>query len=176
MAVRQTSMTASRRIKCGIYVNGGRENATPVAETRTRTLHSPAVRPDRCFLLADSYNASEPLVVRYQQYKPCMVHLRSRLAAFIRQRRGSMPQRMFARKTGLAQSSIMRIENEDQNVTLETLEILCKTFHVDVAELFPPVNTIRVYQPPVRISADLPMIHETQVPELAPAQAKEVNK
>jgi transcriptional regulator with XRE-family HTH domain len=105
-----------------------------------------------------------------------MVHLRSRLAAFIRQRRGSMPQRTFARKTGLAQSSIMRIENEDQNVTLETLEMLCKTFHVDVAELFPPVDTLRVYQPPVRGSAGLPMIHETSVPESAPADVKKTGK
>ncbi|TFH74695.1 XRE family transcriptional regulator [Gammaproteobacteria bacterium LSUCC0112] len=92
-----------------------------------------------------------------------MVHLRSRLAAFIRQRRGSMPQRAFARKTGLAQSSIMRIENEEQNVTLETLEMLCQTFHIDVAELFPPVGSIRVYQAPVRRGAGAPMIHETRV-------------
>ncbi|MDP3518666.1 MAG: helix-turn-helix transcriptional regulator [Pseudohongiella sp.] len=94
-----------------------------------------------------------------------MVHLRSRLAAFIRQRRGSMPQRTFARKTGLAQSSIMRIENEDQNVTLETLEMLCQTFHIDVAELFPPVDSIRVYQPPARSGAGMPMVHEPESSE-----------
>lgn len=32
--------------------------------TEQPILHSPAFRPDRCFLLADSYNAFEPLVVR----------------------------------------------------------------------------------------------------------------
>lgn len=74
-----------------------------------------------------------------------MVHLRSRLAAFIRQRRGSMPQRVFARKIGVAQSTIMRIENEDQNVTLLTLEQLCKAFQVDIAELFPAAETIKHY-------------------------------
>lgn len=76
-----------------------------------------------------------------------MVHLRSRLAAFVRQRRGNMPQRAFARKIGVAQSTIMRIENEDQNVTLLTLEQLCKAFQVDIAELFPAAETIRHYPP-----------------------------
>jgi DNA-binding XRE family transcriptional regulator len=156
--------------------SGGRENAAPTPFERLCVLHSPAFRPDRCFLLADAYNAFEPLVVRYQKYKPCMVHLRSRLAAFIRQRRGSMPQRIFARKIGLAQSSIMRIENEDQNVTLETLETLCKTFQVDVAELFPPVDKIRVYQAPVRVSMGIPMIHETKAPDSAPAGTKKTDK
>lgn len=70
----------------------------------------------------------------------------------------------------------MRIENEDQNVTLETLEMLCKTFHVDVEDLFPPVDSMRVYQAPVRVSTGLPMIHETNVPESAPAKAKEADK
>lgn len=105
----------------------------------------PCLPTDRCFLLAEPEIENEPLVVRYRKYKPCMVHLRSRLAAFIRQRRGSMPQRAFARKIGVAQSTIMRIENEDQNVTLLTLEQLCKAFQVDVGELFPAVDTIRHY-------------------------------
>ena len=56
-----------------------------------------------------------------------------------------MPQREFARKNGLAQSTIMRIENLDQNVTLDTLEQMCRSFHVDIAELFPVVESPRVY-------------------------------
>ncbi|MDT8428924.1 MAG: helix-turn-helix transcriptional regulator [Pseudomonadales bacterium] len=74
-----------------------------------------------------------------------MVQLRKRLAQFIRQKRGSMGQREFARKTGLAQSTIMRIENMDQNVTLDTLEHLCRVYHVDIEVLFPVVFTPRVY-------------------------------
>lgn len=66
-----------------------------------------------------------------------MTQLRARLAVFMRQKRGTVPQRVFARKTGLAQSTIMRIENQDQNVTLDTLEQLCRAFRVDVADLFP---------------------------------------
>lgn len=89
-----------------------------------------------------------------------MVHLRSRLAAFIRQRRGDTPQRVFARKMGVAQSTIMRIENEDQNVTLQTLEQLCKVFHVDVGDLFPPAGTVRVYPPRVRTGLPAAMVHE----------------
>lgn len=97
-----------------------------------------------------------------------MVHLRSRLAAFIRHKRGDTPQRLFARKLGLAQSTIMRIENEDQNVTLHTLEQLCKAFHVDVAELFPALDVRRSYQIPVKKSvyvkgAGADMIHESQL-------------
>lgn len=65
-----------------------------------------------------------------------MVHLRERLAVYVRSQRGDTPQRRFARRIGVAQSTIMRIENQDQNVTLDTLEQLCKAFHVDVAGLF----------------------------------------
>lgn len=92
-----------------------------------------------------------------------MVHLRSRLAAFIRQKRGNIPQRVFARKMGLAQSTIMRIENEEQNVTLKTLEQLCKAFHVDVADLFPPPQVRRHYPGPVREQQTVAMIHEVEV-------------
>jgi DNA-binding XRE family transcriptional regulator len=65
-----------------------------------------------------------------------MVRLKSRLAAFMRARRGDLSQQTFAKKIGVAQSTVMRIENEDQNVTLETLERLCRAFKCDVDELF----------------------------------------
>lgn len=51
-------------------------------------------------------------------------------------RRGELSQRDFAKKIGLAQSTVMRIENEDQNVTLDTLEKLCARFKCDVGALF----------------------------------------
>ena len=76
-------------------------------------------------------------MVHNWKYKPHMVYLRSRLAVFIRQKRAGMSQRAFASRYGLAQSTVMRIENEDQNVTLNTLEQLCRVFRVDVGELFP---------------------------------------
>lgn len=98
-----------------------------------------------------------------------MVHLRTRLAAFIRNARGDVPQRVFARKMGVAQSTIMRIENEDQNVTLDTLEQLCKAFHVDIGDLFPARTSARTYQAPTRAAAEAatPMVHDS-----APAKSR----
>ena len=94
-----------------------------------------------------------------------MVHLRARLAVFVRTRRGDATQRDFARKTGVAQSTIMRIENEDQNVTLKTLEQLCRAFNLDVGELFPVVSSSRPYGVAPSRSARAaapPMVHETR--------------
>ncbi|MBC52655.1 MAG: hypothetical protein CMQ34_02350 [Gammaproteobacteria bacterium] len=92
-----------------------------------------------------------------------MVHLRTRLAAFVRNARGDVPQRLFARKMGVAQSTIMRIENEDQNVTLDTLEQLCKSFHVDIGDLFPPRGSPTAYPSSIRAgrSAPPPMVHDS---------------
>jgi transcriptional regulator with XRE-family HTH domain len=56
----------------------------------------------------------------------------------------------------------MRIENEDQNVTLETLEQLCKAFHIDVTELFPVVSKPRHYQAPLEPGQRPVMIHESK--------------
>ncbi len=93
-----------------------------------------------------------------------MVHLRYRLANYVRSRRGEATQRAFARKLGVAQSTIMRIENEDQNVTLQTLEQLCRAFRVDVADLFPTDLPVRHYSAaknePVSQPGQPAMIHE----------------
>lgn len=77
-----------------------------------------------------------------------------------------MPQRDFARKIGVAQSTIMRIENLDQNVTIDTLESLCKVFHADIADLFPRLEGTRQYVAPpgglMRPSraGTMPLVHE----------------
>ena len=110
-----------------------------------------------------------------------MVQLRQRLARFIREKRGEMPQRDFARKIGVAQSTIMRIENLDQNVTIDTLESLCKVFHADVADLFPRLETSREYVPPVRglIRPSLldatPVVHE-DAPAMTTGKGKPVSR
>jgi len=117
----------------------------------------------------------EPHVVLCLQYKPLMVHLRQRLAIFIKEKRGNIPQREFARKIGVAQSTIMRIENLDQNVTLKTLENLCKVFHADVGDLFPPVSASKDYTMGVPRGLSVPesqraaVLHETEV---APSTVK----
>jgi transcriptional regulator with XRE-family HTH domain len=102
-----------------------------------------------------------------------MVHLRKRLAAYIRHKRAGVPQRLFARKTGVAQSTIMRIENEDQNVTLDTLEQLCKAFNVDVGDLFPAQPVSRAYKSGSRaVSIQPPMVHDSAVHDSAVHDAR----
>lgn len=103
-----------------------------------------------------------------------MVFLRSRLAAFIRERRGSMPQREFARRVGVAQSTIMRIENHEQNVTLDTLEQLCRAFRVDVDELFP----VSAVQPRYGMdeAARAGFVHEPQARRTPPVSGKRRRK
>lgn len=97
-----------------------------------------------------------------------MVHLRKRLAAYIRHKRAGVPQRLFARKTGVAQSTIMRIENEDQNVTLDTLEQLCKAFNVDVGDLFPAQPVRRAYKASGKTAGIQPaMVHDSAVHDSA---------
>lgn len=85
-----------------------------------------------------------------------MVHLRQRLARFIREKRGKLSQREFARKIGVTQSTVMRIENLDQNVTLKTLETLCRAFHADIGDLFPSVDSARDYPPRIRSGLTTP--------------------
>lgn len=98
-----------------------------------------------------------------------MVHLRMRLAKFIREKRGTATQREFARKIGVAQSTIMRIENLDQNVTINTLEKLCRIFHTDVDGLFPLVTSSKVYP---MADHGLRVVHEKPVKEAKPADNK----
>lgn len=102
-----------------------------------------------------------------------MVQLRERLAIFIREKRGDSTQREFARKIGVTQSTVMRIENRDQNITLKTLEILCHAFHADIGDLFPQRSSPKVYPPRVRSGLTTPvprsaaLLHE-EVPKSAP--------
>lgn len=108
-----------------------------------------------------------------------MVHLRERLAKFIREKRGEIPQREFARKIGVAQSTIMRIENLDQNVTIKTLENLCKAFHADIGDLFPRVDNAKAYPPRVRSGLTTPeprsavVLHEEVLDGSAQAKTPE---
>lgn len=107
-----------------------------------------------------------------------MVHLRQRLAKFIREKRGDLSQREFARKIGVTQSTIMRIENLDQNVTLKTLETLCRAFRADIGDLFPHIDSPRIYAPRVRTGLRVPahesaaVLHEEKLEKSANTPAK----
>lgn len=72
-----------------------------------------------------------------------MRHLRKRLAVFLREKRGEMTLREFSKKYGLSKDTANRIENCDQNVTIDTLEHFCKVFKCDIGDLFPSTNKNR---------------------------------
>ncbi len=61
-----------------------------------------------------------------------------RLAKGLAQMRGNISQNKFARQIGISNASLNRIENQQQNVSLETLETLCMRLKCDITDLFPP--------------------------------------
>lgn len=69
---------------------------------------------------------------------PQVGQLRKRLAAFLRQQRGTRTEREFARRIGLSKSTLSRLQSAEQNVTIDTLEHLCRVFRCEVKDLFPP--------------------------------------
>lgn len=58
------------------------------------------------------------------------------LARNIRARRGDKTQEAFARKLGISQATLARLENSAQNTTIKTLRQICKALRCDIAELF----------------------------------------
>ena len=63
-------------------------------------------------------------------------HLSSKLAKNIRSRRGETRQRPFAKTLGISQSTLNKIENNTGNVTLDTLNTMCKYLKCDISDLF----------------------------------------
>jgi DNA-binding Xre family transcriptional regulator len=64
-----------------------------------------------------------------------MGRYRKHLASELKLRRGERSMREFAIKVGLSKTTIQRIENEDQNVTIDTIEHLCNKLRCEVNEL-----------------------------------------
>ena len=67
-----------------------------------------------------------------------MGKLARKLGKRLKKERGDMSQVQFARRIGVSKSSLNRMEIADQNVTLRTLEHLCKVLKCDIGELFEP--------------------------------------
>ncbi len=61
--------------------------------------------------------------------------LREILAEAIRTRRGDRSQRDFAHTLGVSKTTVVRIEMADQNVTIDTLETICRRLRCSVADL-----------------------------------------
>ena len=69
-------------------------------------------------------------------YVPNMGQLSKKLAKNIRKKRGEATKRDFAKVLGISKSSLHRIEMNEQNVGLETLELFCKRLKCQIGELF----------------------------------------
>jgi len=58
------------------------------------------------------------------------------LARNIRALRGDKTQDAFARKLGISQATLARLESGAQNTTIKTLQQICKALRCDIGELF----------------------------------------
>lgn len=58
------------------------------------------------------------------------------LAKNIRALRGGKTQDAFARKLGISQATLARLESGAQNTTIKTLQQICKALRCDIEELF----------------------------------------
>ena len=52
--------------------------------------------------------------------------------------RGYVSQNQFAKNLGTSNASLNRLEHWVQNVSLATLEKLCRRLNCDIGDLFPP--------------------------------------
>jgi len=62
--------------------------------------------------------------------------LAKQLAAFLRKKRGDLTFQQFARKTGISDSTLHRLEMADQNITIDTLEQLTDRLKCSVVDIF----------------------------------------
>ena len=62
--------------------------------------------------------------------------LRAKLAKNLRAMRGDKSLMEFGRKTGISYATLSRIESQQQNVSLETLEQMCIALNCSIADLF----------------------------------------
>jgi transcriptional regulator with XRE-family HTH domain len=62
--------------------------------------------------------------------------LDKKFAAFLKKQRGEMSYRDFAKKTGLTASSIFRLEQGDQSITLGRLSAVLKKLKCSLLDVF----------------------------------------
>ena len=66
-------------------------------------------------------------------------NLDKQLAAFLKKTRGSMSFAEFSRKTGLPPSTLHRLENGDQSITIGRLDAVMKKLKVTLEDVFDEV-------------------------------------
>ena len=62
--------------------------------------------------------------------------LDEQLATFLRRKRGDLPYAAFAKKLGITPSSLFRLENGQQSVTLKTLQQILERLKCGVEDVF----------------------------------------
>ncbi len=62
-------------------------------------------------------------------------NFRAKLAKNLRAIRGDSNQKDFAKKLGISQSTLARIESEQQNVSIDMLELICKRLRCQLSEI-----------------------------------------
>jgi transcriptional regulator with XRE-family HTH domain len=62
--------------------------------------------------------------------------LDKQLTAFLKKQRGSMSFAEFSRKTGLPPSTLHRLENGNQSITLSRLDAVMKRLKVTLGDVF----------------------------------------
>ena len=62
--------------------------------------------------------------------------LRRKLAKSLKRMRGEISQNQFCKKLGVDHSTLNRLENREQNVTIDTLEKFCINLDCDLSDLF----------------------------------------
>lgn len=60
---------------------------------------------------------------------------RKQLADFLRRQRGEQTYAEFARRVGLSSSTLQRIEVGEQNVTIDTLELLTRRLKCRIRDI-----------------------------------------
>jgi predicted transcriptional regulator len=67
---------------------------------------------------------------------PSPSHLDRKLAKFLKEQRGEMTFAQFSRVTGLPRSTLFRLENCEQSITLGRLSQLMDRLKVDLEDVF----------------------------------------
>lgn len=63
-------------------------------------------------------------------------NLRTQLGAFLKKQRGEMTFAQFSRRIGVSKSTLQRLEQGEQNITVDTLEHLLSKLSARISEVF----------------------------------------
>ncbi len=79
--------------------------------------------------------------------------LDQKLARFVRLQRGTQTFSQFARKLGLGESTLHRIENGQQSATLRSVQQILKALRCDYQDVFgDPASQLRAAEGPVSVT------------------------